>query len=352
MTAFNRPTLSALREQARGAIAARLPGADPALARSVLGVLADVYAGLLHHQYAYLDWMVGQLIPVTAEAEYLERWCRLVGITRRPAAASTGTVQFLGTDGAAIPAGTRLVRSDGAAYLTQAETAIAAGAALAAVEAEEAGEAGDLAAGGSLALATAIPGVLGTATVQAPGLAGGAPAEADAELRERLRARLSSPPQGGAAADYVAWAMEVPGVTRAWCTPLARGAGTVNLTFIKGGRADVIPSPAEVAEVQAHIDPLRPVTADVLVFAPTPAPLAITIGGLNPDTAAVRGRVEEELRAQILRDAEPGGTIRRSRLIEAVGRAAGENWHTMTAPAADVTHASGVIATFGAVTFA
>lgn len=351
MATFQRPTLSALRAQSRAALAARLPGFDPTLPRSVLGTLSDALAGLLHHQYGYLDFIARMTIPDTAEDEYLDRWCRIVGLARKAASPATGNVTFAGTSGITIPAGTRLVRSDGVAYTTDADATLSAGAATAAVTAAVDGTGGNVGAGATLALGTALVGVLGTATVAAGGLAGGAAAEADADLRERLRARLASPPQGGAASDYIAWAQLVPGVTRAWCYPNARGAGTVDVLFVMDGRDVIIPLSGDVADVQAVIDPLRPVTADVLVAAPTGLALDVTIADLSVDSAATRAAIEAELRAQILRDAAPGGTIRRSRLIEAISRAAGEAYHTMTIPSADVTHSAGVIATPGSVTF-
>ena len=55
---------------------------------------------------------------------------------------------------------------------------------------------------------------------------GGADDETVDELRNRMLAKYRAPPQGGAASDYVLWALEVPGVTRAWCLPLGTGAGT------------------------------------------------------------------------------------------------------------------------------
>ncbi len=349
---FERPTLSALRTQARADIAAKLTGTDPALRRAVFRVLADAMANLAHHQYGYLDWIVRQVIPATAEGAYLDRWCRLVGLTRKPATAAGGAVIATGTDGTAIAAGATLTRSDGVVYAVTAGATITAGTATLTVLAQTAGADGDLDAGAALTFVTAIPGVTGTATVGADGLRGGGPAETDTALRERLIARLSEPPAGGAAHDYVAWALELPGVTRAWVLPLNRGLGTVDVTFVMDGRVDIFPEAGDVAEVQAHIDALRPVTADCIVFAPDPAPIDITITGLSPDSAAVRGAVESELAAQIARDASPAGTIRRSRLMEAVSRAAGENWHTMTVPSGDVTQAAGSLAILGTVTFA
>lgn len=352
MTGFSRPTLSVLRDQARAEVAARLPGVDPALRRNAVMVLAEAFAGLAHHQYGYLDWLARQVIPDTAEGVYLDRWCRIVGLARKPATVAAGMVGFTGTDGTALPLGTRLTRSDGVAYVTTAAAAIAAGVASVPVESATTGVDANLPAGAALTLETAIPGILGTATVGAAGLTGGGPDETDAALRERLRARLSEPPAGGAAHDYVAWALAVPGVTRAWVLPLNRGAGTVDVAFVMDGRTSIIPLAGDIADVQAYIDARRPVTANCLVFAPVPVALPVTITGLSPDNATVRAAVTAEIAALIARDSAPGGTIRRSRLIEAISRAAGESFHDMTVPSADVTHAAGEIAVPGTVTFA
>nr|WP_255569265.1 baseplate J/gp47 family protein [Neoroseomonas alba] len=314
-------------------------------------VLADAAAALAHHQYGYLDWIARQVIPATAEGVYLDRWCRLVGIQRKPATAAGGLAVATGSNGTPIPAGVTLTRSDGVVYAVTAATSIASGTAALSLLAQGPGIAGNLDAGAALTFATAIPGVTGTATVDADGLTGGGPAESDSALRERLIARLSSPPAGGAAHDYVAWTLEMPGVTRAWCLPLRRGLGTVDVAFVMDDRDDIFPDAGDITPVQAHIDARRPVTANCLVFAPSAAPINVTITGLDPDTAAVRGAIQAELAAQIQRDAVPGGTIRRSRLIEAVSRAAGETWHTMTVPSGDVTQAAGALAILGTVTF-
>ena len=86
--------------------------------------------------------------------------------------------------------------------------------------------------------------------------------------------------------------------------------------------------------------------------APTAAPLAVTISGLSANTAEIRAAVTAELAAQIRRDAAPGGTTRRSRLIEAVSRATGEEYHAMTVPSGDVVASAGTIHVLGTVTFA
>jgi uncharacterized phage protein gp47/JayE len=117
------------------------------------------------------------------------------------------------------------------------------------------------------------------------------------------------------------------------------------------GREDIIPEPADVQAVQEVIDLMRPVTADSVVFAPTPQAVDVIFSELSPNTSAVQAAITEEVLAQIARDAEPGGTLRKSRLNEATSRAAGEGYHTMSVPAGDVTFAAGVIGIPGTVTF-
>ncbi|MBI4800443.1 MAG: baseplate J/gp47 family protein, partial [Desulfarculus sp.] len=87
------------------------------------------------------------------------------------------------------------------------------------------------------------------------GLTGGADQEADAALLARLLYRIQTPPQGGAGSDYIRWALEVPGVTRAYVYPRRLGAGSVGLTVLMDDAAyGPIPSAEDVARVQAYID--------------------------------------------------------------------------------------------------
>ncbi|HEX7124676.1 MAG TPA: baseplate J/gp47 family protein, partial [Thermodesulfobacteriota bacterium] len=284
--AFQRPTLETLLARIEADLTSRLPGADTRLRRSNLAVLARVHAGAVHGLYGYLAFLARQLFPDQAEAEYLQRWATIWGVTRTPAAAAVGAVTLTGTDWAVVPAGTRLQRGDGVEYTVDADVIIQAGTATAAVTAVEPGAAGNADAGVVLTFVSPIVGVQGTAPVAAGGLTGGADEESDASLRERLLARIQEPPHGGSAADYVAWAREVAGVTRVWVFPEWMGAGTVGVTFVRDDDADgLIPSAAEVQAVADYLAPRRPVTADVVVFAPIPVALDLTIA-IEPDTQA------------------------------------------------------------------
>jgi uncharacterized phage protein gp47/JayE len=348
---FPRPDLAALIDRAASDIETRLPGVDARLRRSNLNVLARVHAGAAHGLYGYLDWLSRQVIYDTAEQDILERWTGIWGISRKAAAPAKGNLNFTGTNGAVIPAGTLLQRSDNAQFTTDAEATIVVGTATVAITAQAAGQSGNTAANAKLTLASVISGVNTQATVATGGLTQGAEIEADDDLRARFLARIRQPPHGGASFDYVTWALEVAGVTRAWVYSLELGAGTVTVRFVRDDDASIIPDAGEVAAVQAYIDALRPVTADVTVVAPVAVALNFSIQLVTATTQAVKDAVTAELTDLLRREAEPGGTILISHIREAVSIAAGEYDHVLTVPAANVTHTVGQIATMGTITW-
>lgn len=346
---FNRPTLSDLIARNRGDIETRLPGADSALRHSVLDVLARMHGGAVSGVYGYLDFLARQLFPDTADGEFLARHAATWGIRRKAAVAATATATATGVDGTAIAAGTQAQRIDGQTYRVIAPAVIAAGSAVLELEAIDAGPQGDLTVGTILTLSSAVLGVNASLTVTAAGTSG-ALEEDDASLLARLLDRIQTPPRGGSSNDYRAWALAQPGVTRAWVYPGWMGAGTVGVAFVMDQREDIIPLAADIEAVQAALDALRPVTAEVVVFAPTPEPLNIVLRAA-PNTAAVQAAIVAELADFLARDAQPGGTIYRSRLSETISLAGGEFSHTLELPDADVTPPPGHIASLGTVTF-
>ncbi|MFN3883279.1 MAG: baseplate J/gp47 family protein [Rhodocyclaceae bacterium] len=352
--AFQRPSLADLVAQVQSDIDIRLPGADSRLRRSALSVLAYVIAGTAHLLYGFIDWCARQILPDTAEAEWLARHASIYDIQRRSASFAAGPATLTGIAGCIIPAGTRLLRGDGWIYATQAEANIAVNTVSVAVEAEQAGAAGNAEAGVALNLITPIAGVQSAAVVAAGGLTGGANEESDASLLQRLLARIRLPPHGGADFDYEYWAKQVAGVTRVWVYPRALGLGTVTVRFMMDDTyADGIPQPADVAAVQAYIDDptRRPATAEVFVVAPIAVPLNFQISGLNPATQAVRDAITASLRDLIRREAAPAGTLLYSHIREAISTAAGEYDHQLVTPAADVPHGTGEICVLGNVEF-
>ena len=344
---YSRPTLAELVTRTRADLVSRL-SADDILRRADADVYARVLAGLAHGLYGYVDWLANQIIYDTAEAEFLARWASIWGVTRKPASTATGSVTFAVSSGAVIPSGTLLQALDGVQYQTTADATVTVPTATASVAALIAAAAGNRTTGQTLTLTSPIVGVQSSATAGA--LTGGADLESDDDLRARLIDRIQQPPHGGDAHDYVTWALEVPGVTRAWCFPLELGEGTVTVRFVRDDDASLIPDAGEVAAVQAYIDALRPVTAAVTVVAPTAVPLAFSIA-VAPNTAAVKAAVQAELSDLIARESKPGGTIYLSHIRAAISAAVGEDNYTMSAPSADVTNTAGNMTTLGTITW-
>lgn len=348
--AFEKPSLTELVRRAQADLNARLPGANAALRFTVLNALAFVQAGLAYGAYCYLDWISRQVLPDTAEDEYLERHASIWGLSRKAAVPAEGKVVFTGTDDVEIAPGCVLQRVDGAQFVTTETVRIADGEAAVAVVAVEAGLSGDCAAETELTQVEPMAGTDTAVLVDAGGLTGGAEEETTEELRSRLLAHLKDPPRGGSKSDYVRWALEVSGVTRAWCYPLELGPATV-VVRIACDNDDVIPDEATLQAVRDHIEEVRPVTANVTVVAPVEKPADFTIADLYPDTEAIRAQIEAALSELIIREASPGGRLLISHIRAAISSVTGENDHVLVSPTADLVSASGELFVLGEVTW-
>lgn len=347
--AFQRPTLSELVDRIQQDFVSRLNLIGAVLRRSLVYVLSRVLAGAAHMLHGHLEFLSKQIFPDLSESTYLIRQAALFGLSPNAPTFAKATATVTGTNGTIIPAGEVLTRSDAVEYTVDADVTIAAGTGTIAVTASLADANSTLVAATSLSFQSPIPGASATAAV-ITSTSDGTDSETVDALRIRLLARMQEPPHGGNAADYVAWAKEVSGVTRAWCYPLEGGAGTVTVRFVRDNDVDLIPSSGEVADVQAYIDGLAPVTADVTVVAPIATPLDMTVS-ITPDTTDTRAAVTAEFADLIARMAEPGGEILLSDIQTAVKEAAGVTDRVITLPAADVTRSTGELTTPGVITF-
>lgn len=312
---WSTPTLKEVRSLVRDNVRASLPGADASVPNSVLRVLSDAQGGLCHLTLQYIDWLALQLLPDTAETEWLDRHGTIWLVNsdgtkgRKQATFATGTVTFTGVSGTVVPTGTQLVGSS-VGYETTAEITIGTVPTEAPVRALDAGSDGNIEEGGSLSLAGEIPGVTGAVTVIE--MTGGVDTESDDDLRARVLHRIQNPPMGGAVADYVTWALAVPGVTRAWAAP-EQGIGTITVRFLMDklrASDDGWPTPTDIQTVADYIDKMRPVTVkDCYVVAPIKHFIDITIASLVPDSDEVQGAIEASMRAMLHELASPGQTI-------------------------------------------
>lgn len=346
---FETPDLSTLNDQAASSIEAELPGSDARLRRSNLGVLARVMAGFTHGLYGYLRRFLEECLPWN-KGFLLEMWAGIWKIYRKPAASAEGIATFTGANGAPIDAGTVLQTATGQTYETADAAVIADGVVQVLLLAVDPGKSGNLAAGTQLALVNPVAGIDSTAVVGAAGITNGSDIETMDALYDRFLNRVRTRANGGSADDYIGWALEVPGVTRAWAVPNWSGIGSVLVLFVRDGDTPALPDAAAITAVQAHIDLMRPVTADVTAAGPQVKPVNFSIA-VTPNTLAVRTAVESSLDDLFLREAGVGATLLLSRITRDISLSPGETDHTLYAPGANVVCAANEMAVRGTITW-
>ncbi|MEO9385517.1 baseplate J/gp47 family protein [Chromobacterium phragmitis] len=299
--------------------------------------VASAVEGLYQHQ----SWIARQIFPDTADSEYLEQHARLRGIVRKPPTAASGTLRINGTAGAVVIGSLQLrvgeqlyatpaTNPDGSPYSVrlddnkQAELPVFA---------SQAGSAANQPDNLPVELMQAPSGASPKALLLS--MRNGVDTEDDAALLDRLLELIRRPPAGGNRHDYRRWAMEVKGVSAAYVYPLRRGLGTVDVVITANGD---LPSQEILANVQAHIEDLRPVTAkSCLVLAPTPRPVdidvALNLGGANLD--AFTPLLQQTLQAYFAGLA-PGERLVKSRIEALISDLPGVQDRQLNSPAGNV----------------
>ena len=366
---YPRPSLTALRNQSvQDITTSGVPGLTGLLRNAVLRVLAWVMAGLAYSVYGYADWIARMGVPFTAEDEYLYAWAALIGIYPEPAKPGAGTAQFFGNPGLPIPNGTALTRQDGTPYATTADGQVdVTGQVTVAIEAEVDGGFTNCDAGTMIGITTPISGINSNGTTGL--ITGGADVEDNDGVRTRMLFKYREPPQGGSVADYVEWATEVPGCTRAWAVGGAAGAGTVVVypmfddaesdhggfpQGISGCATDETRGPTATGDLLAvadHIYPVQPITALVWAVAPTPFPIDVSISALDPNTLDMQSQIAAALNDILLAVGAPGGWVWPSDLYEAILATPGINHFDIDIPADPVQAPAGSLPVVGVVTF-
>lgn len=302
-------------------------------------VRATAHSGAAEGLYAHQQWIARQILPDECDEDVLLKQADWRGVQRRDASAASGPVVVSGaTGGAVLPVGTVLTRADGMTYMTtDAATASSTGAITVNVVASAAGAAGSVEAGVSLSISTPPAGV--PATAVSAGITGGEDVETLDGLRSRLKWRMRHPVAGGLPADYISWALEIPGVHRAWVYPLRRGDGTVDVAIkTRTGTA----SAQLVAQVQAHIDGLRPVMRLYGCKVLAPAPLLVPITGAwqldltRTTQAGALVALKKEVAAYFA-ELSPGDSVVRNQLIGIIAAVPGVIDFELTSPTTNVT---------------
>lgn len=345
--AFQVPQFKTLLQRIQVDIGGFTDGTTPR--RSVEYVLSLVFARISKGLYGYMTWILRQVFPDTADDLYFWKWAAKFGITQKPAVPWQGTYTFTGTNGSTVPDNTELQRADGQLYNTDGAGTIALGVCTVALIAQEASVASSCDDGQVLSLAGPVVGVDTDGAVVSTTIAG-SDVETKDEGLERLLFRLSNPPRGGGPGDYKRWALEVPGVTRAWEFPLLEGPNSVSVAFARDGDLSPVPDSGERAAVLAYIQTKAPVTVTVRVVTLVAAPMNIILVALSPNTSGIGDAIIESVGALILREAAPGSTLQLSRIDEAVSEAVGEISHIMSYPFSAVSYTTAQLPVMGTVT--
>lgn len=297
-------------------------------------IRANATGAAIEGLYQHQQWIVRQILPDSADEEFVERHASLRKLTRKAATVASGSIAFAGTVGSAIESGTEAKTAGGITYVTTVGGEIGGdGTATLAAQAMEAGNAGNQAADTALTLTAAPAGVVSAAAIVA--MTGGTDRESLAELLARLLFVLRNPPCGGALHDYYTWAMDVPGVTRAYPYALRRGPGTTDVLILTAGG---LPDAPLIAAVQADLDSQSPTTADVLVLGPTGVAVDVDadlVLAAGYDLAVVGGVIELKLAAYFATLA-PGETAYLNKIRSLISETAGVIDFTLAAPLANV----------------
>ena len=177
-----------------------------------------------------LEYIFLNSFAETAEGEYLDNICKEVGVFRRKATKSKGTVIIKGVPGTVVEVNTK-VASDTYIYLTTQEKIIsAAGSVEVPIESEKYGKIYNIPKGTITNFPVTIPGL--NEVINNSETVDGYDGETDDELRERYYFKVREPVTSGNIYHYKKWAFEVEGVGGVKVFPLWNGNGTVKVVVV------------------------------------------------------------------------------------------------------------------------
>lgn len=331
---FKPPSYEGIRDSILRDIRSLLPDAD-------IGTDSDNFirsaavAAAIEGLYQHQAWLYRQIFPDTADEAELLHHAGNRNVRQRAAVAATGIAQVAGAVGVSLNAGSTLKHVETGALLTTTATVKidASGRTQVPVVAQAVGlKANGLT--GSVMFTSPPLGIDAMAEITGP-LTGGGDIESSASVLVRLLDLMRNPPAGGAEYDYKRWALEVNGVASAIVLPKRRGPNTVDIVITGQSGA---PSDQVIAACAEHIEKLRPVTAEVFVFAPLLRVLdakanielasGYTLAGVQ---SAAQAAYDEELGAL-----EPNVSFKRNRIGTILGNLPGVLDYELLMPTSNI----------------
>lgn len=289
------------------------------LPHSPEAALASVDAATAHALYRHIERAsLTALWAVMYNDTYLDLWASRFGVPRKTGGRGNGELEVNGTVDTIVPKDTLWERvADGFRYRVTADTTLTGGPTTVPVEATASGALGNASGGSPVRLVEDVAGVVAEAEITGD-ITDAAEPETNDQLLQRLLQRLRFPPKGGGHGDYVRWALENKGVTRAWefeANGLVDELGYITVRYVRDGTYDADPTfPSIVSDrnaVAAHIKGKMPTGLRLVVPQPDvdgdpnppeygPQALDPTIK-LKPNTAAVQTAAKRALRVALTR---------------------------------------------------
>jgi uncharacterized phage protein gp47/JayE len=318
------PTTQALSDTIVAQLEASFSQSIPLLPKSFSRVLAKVIAGAIVVDYKYAGFSLLQQFVAHATMRETEvngkkirplvELGKMIGVGEPESstqAEHTIAVTVLNQTGS-LPKDSLLVRSESGVIFTITAAvpldAVTVNATMRAVSDSSGGDGsgtiGNLEPGDIVSFANTPANVATDATVVSTTVTG-ADAEYQEVYRQRVLRRRQRPPQGGAYADYQAWAEEVEGIVAAY-PYTGDNPGEVDIYCeadeVSSGSEDGIPTEAQLEDVAESIElnsegkaTRRPVGAAINVLPITRTAFDLTIVGLLPDDPDTRAAIEEGL---------------------------------------------------------
>lgn len=228
----------------------------------------------------------------------LTRKCAEMGIDRKKASYSSGTVRIRGLFGATVPKG-ELVASELLTFeIIENATVPVSGEVEVKVRCRTSGVAGNIVAGAITSFPKTLTGLNEVTNLN--GFDNGYDEESDEDLRARYYLKMRTPSTSGNKHHYVEWALETEGTGGAKCIPRWNGRGSVKVVIINSSKVGA--NEELVQRVADHIEDVRPVLADVTVVSAEEleiniAGTLILSGGSNTGVVinAIESKVKEYL---------------------------------------------------------
>jgi hypothetical protein len=238
--AFPIPTLSEARDFLIAVGKAVFPDRNYGNLKSYHSRRATFLAAAVTQLHAHIKSVQDDVMPDTAGDDGpIDRWGAILGIDRKSAtpARKSQAGRVIGTSGTAVTQGEELTHeASGLRFQIATTTTVGVGGSIDAdIEAIDTGSQTKLTAGPVLRFVATPAGLETSVVLQRDLDEDGYDAEPFGAYRARVLAAFSEPTAGGTQSDFVAWMLEVEGVSQAFAYPNRAGVGTVDIVALHTG---------------------------------------------------------------------------------------------------------------------